>query len=238
MRLRAAYTLLAGIAALGLSGPAAADILDWDTNPWTDPNSTSEVFTINGETVTVTISGTLNPPTSPLSNSTLTPGSDTRGDSLFLNTTNNAAPWVTLTFTFSHSVGVTDIDFSLFDVDSAPPGAFLDTVLLRGRIFGTTTYLAPSAVTDEGSPTWVWDNNFRIDGTASAASGADAGTANVTFSGAAFDGFQIQYQNNYAGPNGNQWISISDIAFRILPEPSPALLFVPALLLLARRRRA
>ncbi len=240
--------LLATALALG-AGPASAApaVLDWDTNPWTAPGALSDSFSVGAGTVNVVFSGNTSmfQPGSPDTNANLDPPSNGGQQGLFLNTTaNNTSPFVIATFGFTHAMGVTDIVFSFFDVDDQPPGTFTDTIFLQARLFGTSTWVAPTSVAPSPTATgqtWTLTNltaNWaRIDGITSAVStggNSEDGVVVITFGsvGGVYDAFRFQYRNTY-NPGGNQWISVSDVAFTSIPEPDTALLLGSGLLGLA-----
>jgi hypothetical protein len=66
-----------------------------------------------------------------------------------------------------------------------------------------------------------------------AASNDDVGTATITFANA-ITGLELTYLNGFA-PGGNQWISVSNIAF--VPEPNTFALLLLGLTGLCLRRK-
>jgi hypothetical protein len=182
-------------------------------------------------------------PSSPSTNLHLDPPTNT-GDNLFIRAdTNGGGAGITIRFDFTHSslTEVTDVVLSLFDVDTsdAPSTQWIDYIAITGYDFGGGVVLADSVVSPTGTPTWTYNALTGVllgDVTqGNAGNSDDNGTATITFD-AAVAAVELTYLNDYA-LGGNQWISISDMAF--VPEPNTfSLLWVGLVGLAIHRRRA
>lgn len=240
--------LALGMALATTGATAQGATLDWSTNPWPSPATLTQTYPIGGGDVTVTFidpNGALvgtggGSPASPSTNNFLNTPLNGGDQNLFVRADGNSGPdWVTIRVEFSHVSGVTDVNFNIYDID-ADLSQWRDVIVVSGLALGGGVVAPTSVSPATASPSWRYNPaNRRIRGLEpNQGNGNDNGTALVSFMDA-IQGFQLSYRNPVT-PAGNQWIALSDIAFRIIPEPGPApLLAVGALTLwLARRRRA
>ncbi len=242
----AALTLLT----LGLAGPAAALQLDWTTNPWPGTSARSATYTVGGGDVIFNVSdpngtiltGQAGPP-SLATNTHTTPGTDpNRPHSLFVKADENtSAPWVTIDILFTHAGGVTDVEFSLFDVDQRPLVTFFgiplvgytDAIRITGSD-GTNTYDPTRIGALTATPTWSTVGGNTVVGNGANDEASNDGTAVIEFD-QVVNSVSIQYRNDLT-QGQLQWIGFSSLLFREAPEPSSALLLGLGLVLLARCR--
>jgi hypothetical protein len=247
------------LVALAAPLPANALTLDWEADPWSGTGVRTQTFDVDGEDVIVTVTDNYNvidagsgfrdgfAPGSLATNDYLTTPSDPGTHSLFIKTYANTAAntnseYVTVDIIFTHVGGVTDVEFSFFDVDLMPPGTifffdvgFTDEIELSAG-YGATVY-DPSGISSisGSSPTWSFDGTNTITGTSEAATGSDDGTVVVSFD-QVIDRVSFQYRNTL--DSGQiQWISLSNISFNRTPEPSSGLLVALGLLVMAAWRR-
>jgi hypothetical protein len=248
---RALTSAILAAALLSVAGPAAGLTLDWDMVSWTSTATRTETYTVGSGDVTITISdvnnvldagsGPAGSPGSVIDSSFLDPTGNNGEENLFLKTdANTASPWVSVTVDFTHTDGVFDVSFALFDVDLLNFFGFgyTDEIVLSATD-GTSNYDPSSVVAVTGSPTWTFDGTNTITGTSSAPQsgpGSDDGTAVVTFDDV-ITSFAFLYKNTLT--NGQaQWIGFSDVTFTEGPEPSTHLLLGFGLVTLAAARRS
>lgn len=255
-RLLARFAVHASLLLIGVlvvSGPARALVLDWDLTAWPASGDRSETFTVGSGQVTVNVSDPNNViatggigPDSLATNQYTTPGTDpARPSSLFIKTDGNtAAPWVEVDILFSHTGGVTDVEFSLYDVDllplisifGFPIAGYTDFIRITGvdLLGGSVAPTSISALT--ATPTWDTVGLDAVVGLASNSEESDDGTALIRFD-TPIQSLSLQYRNDLT-QGQLQWIGLSSIVFRRAPEPSTALLLGLGLALLARRARS
>lgn len=92
-------------------------------------------------------------------------------------------------------------------------------------------------ISPTGTPTWTYNALTGVllgDATqGNAGNNDDNGTATITFN-SAITAIELTYLNGFS-PGGNQWVSISDIAF--VPEPNTFTLLMLGLTGLSIRRQ-
>ncbi|MFQ5416296.1 MAG: PEP-CTERM sorting domain-containing protein [Myxococcota bacterium] len=235
--------LLAWLSAAAQPALAMVDF-QWDVNPWPGPSGTvlSHTYTgIGNGDITVTITGNTGAlvtdpgsaggaPLSPESNFFLDPTGNNGENSFFIRANGNfVAPYINFTFDFDELLGgrtaITDLSFSIFDIDANPATSWMDWVRIRG-VLEDGSLVAPTSITGLGAASWIYSENAagtagRVRGTSpnqpSTGPGSDNGTANVFFDQDITE-FQIRYRN--LQNNGtNQWIAISNLLFADIPEP-------------------
>jgi hypothetical protein len=234
--------------------PARALVLDWDVVSWPTLGTRTQTYAVGGGNVTITISDPLNrisgaagpsgSPGSVVDGTFLNPVGNAGASNLFIKTVGNTtAPWVQLDITFSHVGGVTEVDFSVFDVDRLPhifPPFILsgyEDQLLFTASNGSTTFNPTSVTAQTATPSWSFNGTNTITGTANAAeTGGNSanGTANVSFD-QVINSFSITYRNTLS-QGQTQWIGLGALRFRVAPEPSTGLLVGLGLLALAATR--
>lgn len=259
-----AATAAALAAALLVPAAATALTMDWEgANAWPGTTATSHTITVDGSDIVITVSdpaGVIQHgpdlsggPGSVSSNTFIDPASNGGASSLFLKTNGNTAAgtgsqYVTITYDFSDFAGgVTDVAFSIFDIDQLPLvtffgfpiSGFTDQVEIAASYQGTAIS-APTVTAEPGyesSATWGWDaTNWRLTGSGSAAENDDAGTAHVDFGSQPLDQLTLTYRNVLT-QGQLQWIAFSALTFSRSPEPSTGVLVGLGLFLLGARRR-
>ncbi|HEX6692869.1 MAG TPA: DUF4347 domain-containing protein, partial [Burkholderiales bacterium] len=194
--------------------------LDWDQEDWTAGALTDTYVTTEGE-ITITLSGNTNRLQAgmPDDNATLTDG-NTGQEALQVhaNAFASTAEFIDITIDFNKPGGVSNVSFSIFDLD-LNPGGFIDKL----TVSGTTTSgalnptISRAAGVTAAQATWSATGNV-ITGTAAANNtGANAqyGTAVLNFTGNGITQIVIRYQNNNIQ---QQAIGISDITIADAPR--------------------
>lgn len=141
----------------------------------------------------------------------------------------NTTRFVTNTITFSHTNGVRNVSFTMFDIDE---GSYQDQITVTA--WRNNVQLASSLVTisaNNSTYTSGFGTNVArgINGGVSD-TGANSGLANVTFQVDALtfiDRIDIRYGNGPTADSnpGQQWVMLSDISF-VLAVPEPSTMFL------------
>lgn len=218
--------------------------IDWDSVPWTNGsliNSLEVDPARSGNDVTVAVSGNTarlqpelaspNPMTPAITRAFdggLTPGQNTL--SLAVNFTNQSQ-FITVTVDFSaqYAQGVTNVSFTIFDVDfSNTSGNTYQDQLSAIRAVGIDgSLIAPTITTSANNTLSGTGLNQVVNGIASTTdTGANSGRGNVTisFGTAAIRSFTFTYgsgSGTVADPT-YQHIGLHDITFTPVPEMNPA----------------
>ncbi|HWM25010.1 MAG TPA: hypothetical protein VNP98_09295 [Chthoniobacterales bacterium] len=218
--------------------------IDWDSVPWTNGsliNSLEVDPTRPGNDVTVAVSGNTpqlqpelaspNPMTPAVTRAFdggLVPGQNTL--SLAVNFTNQSQViTVTVDFSAQYAQGVTNVSFTIFDVDfSNTSGNTYQDQLTAIRAVGIDgTLIAPTITTSANNTLSGTGLNQVVNGIASTTdTGANSGRGNVTisFGTAAIRSFTFTYgsgSGTVADPT-YQHIGLHDITFTPVPEMNPA----------------
>ncbi len=196
-------------------------VLDWDVNNWPLP-SLAQTYNVGGSNINVTISGntaqlnTTGNPASPETSQYLT-GGTVNEDALFIRTDFvNTSQNITVTIDFTHPGGVSDLSFTVWDVDADIP-QWNDRLQVTAVAGGAT--VNPSSVSDgvtnspigaNGSIGDPADNN-------NAANASSDGNVTFTFNQTRITQLTIVYTNATTGTPGNQWISLHDLTFDVAP---------------------
>ena len=202
---------------------AQAAILDWSANAWAPTGGLTETYSVGGSNVifafedldgglTTTADGS---PGSPETNIFQTGG--TGDTTLFIRTnfTDVFNDEITITIDFTHPGGVSDVSFSLFDMDAASPQWIDESIVTATN--GTNTF-DPSSIISSVSNQVIGTNTVR--GTSSAGNTSANGNATFTFNQTGITQITIVYSNatgTSQPPNHNQWISLHDITFDVPP---------------------
>ena len=195
---------------------ARADVttqLDWDSVSW-PAGSTAQSYTIGSGDVSVTLNGPTDTPAgdtaglangSPFITDDLTGGLSPVQDSLEINVdySSPSSQQIPIIIDFSHPGGVSDVSFSIFDVDR---GSWIDVVEVTATIdginfFNPTTIISNSANSSDGVNT--------VTGTGGSVSSSN-GTATFTFANSGITQIRIIYSNQ---TTAFQWIALHDINF-------------------------
>lgn len=229
---------------VGMCPLSNALTIDWDSVPWTNGsliNSLEVDPARSGNDVTVAVSGNTpqlqpelaspNPMTPAVTRAFdggLTPGQNTL--SLAVNFTNQSQViTVTVDFSAQYAQGVTNVSFTIFDVDfSNTSGNTYQDQLTAIRAVGIDgSLIAPTITTSANNTLSGTGLNQVVNGIASTTdTGANSGRGNVTisFGTAAIRSFTFTYgsgSGTVADPT-YQHIGLHDITFTPVPEMNPA----------------
>ena len=217
-----------------------AVVLDWDTLSWTS-GAMSQAYDIdssnsnNGSTndVFISITGNTNQfNVSPTINTNLTGGVSPVEKALFLNmnyTTTNQS--ITVSVGLNYSGGVSNLTFTLFDVDRLVAGSDSGYTDKITSIIGRGTnglVVVPTITTNVGNSLFNGGtSNQFVRGISTINDTNSQGNVTFTFT-TAITNFSFTYGNEANAPAnpGNQWISLYDISFSPkpkVPEWHPAL---------------
>jgi len=215
---------------------AAALVLDWDSVKW-QPDSTSQYFDIDptnpGNDILITLTGSLSRLSQnfPQDNKNITGGINPAQESLELRAAfNDVNNYITVTIDFLYSKGVSDVSFSLFDVDIDSKNnnrTIVDQIYDIKARFGDSDYI-PAKITTS--------SNNRLDGqglaqtvTGTRETDPTSGDANVgiQFNGTPINQITFSWRpaSSIPGGNVNNQIAISDVSFTPVPEVKSALCF-------------
>jgi len=203
-------------------------VLDWDdvTNTWAPTGSLTQTYNIGGSNITFTFSDpnsgldTGGSPGAPETSIFQTGGT---GETTLFIRTNFADVFndqIIVTIDFTHPGGVSDVSFSLFDMDATSPQWIDDAVITATD--GTNTF-NPSLITPSSANQVIGANTVR--GTAGSGNTSANGNAAFTFNQTGITQISIVYSNATATsqpPTHNQWISIHDISFDVAPTVTKA----------------
>jgi hypothetical protein len=207
-----------------------AVVLDWDTVTWS--GGMSQAFNIdssnsnNGSTndVFISISGNTNRfAIAPTVNTNLTGGLSPVENGLFLNmdyTTRTES--ITVLVGLNYSGGVSNLTFTLFDVDRLVGGSDSGYTDKISSIIGRGTngaVVLPTITTNAGNVVVGTGSNAYVRGVSSISDTSGVGTVTFTFS-TAITNFSFTYGNETNAPSnpGNQWITLYDISFDAKPK--------------------
>lgn len=229
----------------GACSVSQALTIDWDSVPWTNGsliNSLDVDPARPGNDVTVTVSGNTgllqpelaspNPQTPAVTRAFdggLTPGERTL--SLAVDFTNQSQTiTVTIDFSAQYAQGVSNVSFTIFDVDfSNTSGNTYQDQLSSIRAVGIDgSLIAPIITTSANNTLSGTGLNQVVNGTVSTTdTGTNSGRGNVTisFGSAAIRSFTFTYGSGtgtVADPT-YQHIGLHDITFTPVPEVNPAL---------------
>lgn len=197
---------------------ANADIatqLDWDSPAITWPaGSTSQSYTIGSGDISITLNGPTDSPAgdtaalsngSPFVTSDLTGGLSPVQNSLEINVdyASGSSQQIPIMIDFSHPGGVSDVSFSIFDLDL---GSWVDVVEVTATTDGVN-YFNPTSIATNSANTSNGTNT--VTGTNGSVSSSN-GTATFTFSNSGITQIRIIYSNQ---TTAFQWIALHDIDF-------------------------
>ena len=187
--------------------------LDWDSVTWA-AGTTTQSYTIGSGDVSVTLNGPTDTPPgdtgalangSPFITQDLTGGLSPIQDSLEINVDYGAgsSQQIPIIIDFTHPGGVSDISFSIFDVDV---GGWVDVVQVQATIDGIN-FFNPTTIVDNAANNS--DGINTVTGTAGSVSSSN-GTATFTFANSGITQVRILYSNQ---TTVFQWIALHDINF-------------------------
>lgn len=140
---------------------------------------------------------------------------------------------VTTSITFSHTNGVRNVNFTIFDIDRGNTGGsnYQDQITVRAYRFGNLLSSSLVSVPTHGTSNTVAGNVVTGDLSVND-TGTGSGLGNATFqieSSTVIDRIDIIYGNGPLAPSNptQQWIMLSDITFTVaIPEPSTWFLLI------------
>src|ERR1043165_2112079 len=222
--------------------------LDWDAQTWTNnadgtpaPNSYEIDGTNPGTDVTITATGNngavfqkdIGPgtPQTPAVGKTFQGGLATTENTLILalNLANNTqSVTINLTFSPQYTAGISNLTFTLFDIDyaSATGNTYQDQLTnIKGLSADGITWIAPTITTSATNTRTGTGLTQVVTGTASANdTGTNTGAGNVTisFGANAITSFQFTYGSGsaFADPTF-QHVGLYDFSFTPVPEINP-----------------
>jgi uncharacterized repeat protein (TIGR01451 family) len=207
-----------------LPSSAISAVLDWDVHTWPAPvgglPTLSRTYSVGGSNIGITISGNTNRlittgnPVSPETNQYLT-GGTTNQEALFIRTDFvNTGENIVITMNFSHPGGVSDLSFTVWDVDATSP-QWIDRVQVTAIAGGST--VNPSSISDGVTNNPGINTTTGFPTNANAANNSADGNATFSFNQTNITQVRIVYSNVTTGTPGNQWISIHDLTFDVPP---------------------
>jgi hypothetical protein len=226
-----------GLVAFSTMGHAIT--LDWDGVTWT-PGSLSNSYNIDplrpGNDITLTLTGDTgqfapkNGFAMPSIQNFIEGGLSPVQNALVLHLDlANASQAVTMTVNFSaqYTAGVSNVSFTIFDVDFSS-GGFQDQLRsITALSIDGTTLIAPTITTSSANSRTGTGFNQVVTGlTGNTDTGATSGNGNVTisFGAAAIKSFTFVYGSGSTAPGDptTQGIALHDITFTAVPEINPA----------------
>ena len=200
--------------------------LDWDSVSWPRTQGGSlnltETYTVGGSAVTVRISGHTNQLGSdsyPFLGDTLTGGLTPKENSLQVvrGAAPNSAETTTVTVDFGHTGGVSNVSFTLFDVDGIATEA-QDRVTVTATAGGSS--VNPTTITTSANNEQVSGSDNAVRGKGYVASTASGGNATFTFSQSGITRISIAYTNSGALNIDDTGYALHDITFQWRPPPT------------------
>jgi len=198
-----------------VSTNSVSAVLDWDANNW-PTGSFAETFSVGGSDVNISITGdtgqlnTTGNPAAPEISQFLTGGLNPAEDALFIRTDFvNTGQDVTITLDFLHPGGVSDLSFTLWDVDADEPG-WVDELRINAVANGVT--VNPSNISNGVTNSPILPNGSIGDPVDDSNALNDTADGNVTFAfnQTGISQIVIVYSNATTGTPTNQWISLHD----------------------------
>ena len=219
---RALQWLLACMLFVWSINVAVADVatqLDWDTVTWPS-GSLSQTYTIGSGDVSVRFNQPTDTPpgdttafisTTPIIDQTATGGLSAQEDTLFIRIDYGVSSinQVPIVIDFTHPGGVSNVSFTLFDLDA---DAWVDEVEVTATD-GTNTF-NPSSVADSTSNDNVFDGTNTVTGINNTDHATDDGNATFTFNQSGITQVTILYRNAVGVTNpAIQRVYLHDIDF-------------------------
>jgi hypothetical protein len=245
--IRRLFLILVSAIAFAQNGNAVT--LDWDFQTWSNnpdgtpkPNSYEIDGTNAGTDVTITATGNngaifqkdIGPgaPQTPAVAQTFQGGFGSAQNSLVLALNladNTQSVTINLTFSPQYTSGISNLTFTLFDIDyaNAPGNTYQDQLTnIKGLAVDGITWIAPTITTSATNTLTGSGLTQVVTGTASANDlGANTGAGNViiSFGANAITAFQFTYGSGaaFASPTF-QHVGLYDFSFTPVPEINPA----------------
>lgn len=193
--------------------------LNWDTVTW-PASSLGQTYTVGPGNVSVTFNQAGDTPpgdatafisSTPIIDQTSTGGLPTQEDTLFIRIDYGVGSinQIPIVIDFTHPGGVSDISFTLFDLDA---DAWVDEVYVTATD-GASTF-NPSSVVDSTSNDNVFDGTNTVTGINNTSHTTDDGNATFTFNQTGITQVTILYRNAVAVTNpAIQRIYLHDVNF-------------------------
>lgn len=222
-----------------LSPTSSALTINWGTEPWA-PGSLQNSYDIDparpGNDVTVTVSGntgTLQPKNSAPNPMTPAVTAAFQGQNSLNIATNfaNRSQGITVTVDFSaqYTQGVTNVSFTIFDVDfsSASGSNYQDQIRSIMAVGIDGTLIAPTITTSSSNVLSGTGLNQVVNGTVSTpdtGAGSTNGNVTISFGTNAIRSFTFTYGSGTGTVSDPtyQHIGMSNVAFTPVPEMNPA----------------
>jgi len=236
---------------------ARAIVLDWSNVTWT-PGALTGSFDIDpsnaGNDVTVTITGNTTrffSSSYPQITDDFTGGLGSTTDQLDLYVDySNTSQAITVTVTFHYTGGVSDVEFTLFDIDTGavtgkgknPERGFVDQVRSITATATNNTLVSPTITVSNSTYTQTGGSgtNQTITGQDVANDFSSQGSANISFGTNTISSFTFTYGEGAGSENDPfaQGIGLYDISYKPkVPEFHPGLISAGVCLLIAGARR-
>ncbi|MGB8332511.1 MAG: cadherin-like domain-containing protein, partial [Polyangiales bacterium] len=205
-------------------GLLTTQTLDWDVVDWPAPSPAPNLgpnsYVVGGTNVTVQIQSTLiGGSGTTINNSSPDDLTNDQGglavaqEGLYISSSGfTAGESVTVSLLFAHPGGVSNVSFTIFDLDT---GGFVDEVQASFTAIGAASLvITPSANNTLAAPDTVQGTNNAP------SSGPNSGNANATFTftGNGITRIDLNYRNQ--GNSSNQSITLHDITFDPTPTAS------------------
>lgn len=243
---------LLALAAWLVWSPSRALVLDWETITWS-PGTLTNSYDIDpnnaGDDIRITITGDVSFFNSgyPTVNDAFTgglPDGENANLDLWLNSWSSDTQKITITVEFLYNLGVSNVNFTLFDVDrgTGRPNnyTFVDEISSISARYGTNAAVA-ATITD-GTANNVYGTGLGQTIRAVAQAEPDdnsSGNATISFGGNTITTFTFTYGNYAPGTANNpsqQGIGLHNIYFAEAPEPASIVALALAVVALAFAR--
>lgn len=222
-----------------LPGRTSAVVIDWSSLAWTagslnnsydvDPSSPGNdaTFTVSGDTARLrpALGGG---PQTPAITSNLSGGFIPIHPSLQFGldlTSSVQSVTITINFSLAYASGVSNVSFSLFDVDFANGGGstFQDVIRSISATSTTGTGIAPAITVGPNATLSGSGLNQVITGTVGTADSSGAANATITFNATNIRSVTFTYgaSSLFANPT-YQHIALDNITYSVVPEHNPA----------------
>ena len=242
------FAFACGLATL-LNQSAPAALVNWDVLAWT-PGTLSHSYDVDptnsGNDITFTVTGTTSTFTNDVTSGVLSPAitSSLEGGlspvqkSLELAADLRTNSKITMTVNFSplYILGVTNVTFSLFDIDletNKDRISSINGIALDGSKVAPTITFGPT-ISSTGAG--LGQTLTGIAASPDTGPGSGAGTATISFGSTPIKGFTFSWSNSNGAPF-YQEIALGDISFSVVPEINPAATAMVICILAATIRR-
>ncbi len=189
---------------------AVPGLQDWDVVTWPGGSTGPNSYPVTGGNITIQQTGATNRflLNTPEINTIDTGGTGERVLDHFLQFSNTGET-ITITISFDHTVGVSNVQFNLYDIDTG--ANFIDQAVVTATDTSSNA-LNPASITTSGCNTQV--NANTVQGTCTSPNNGTAGNVTFTFDQVAIQQITIVYSNQAVTTTpGTQAITLHDISF-------------------------